>query len=241
MKRIVLDTETVGDVKRHKSLRVYDIGYIILDDDLEPILERRYLIDETWHDKNDMMKTAYYSEKLPSYHEQIDNGILKVAHLLDVRKEFIELCKSFNVKELWAYNAKFDVDALNATITDASNGFVKFFFPFGLKICCLHSASVNSFMSRKPYFQFCFNHGFISEAGNILTNAESAYNFITDNGAFIEEHTALSDARIEAEILRKVKRSHTKVIKEPSFTSWQVPQKKFHIWLKRKCEENVKN
>ena len=41
----------------------------------------------------------------------------------------------------------------------------------------------------------------MSEAGNLRTGAEYAYRFCRGDWGFIEDHTALSDAEIETEIL----------------------------------------
>ena len=40
--------------------------------------------------------------------------------------------------------------------------------------------------------------------GNIMTNAEVVYQYITDQEDFKEDHTALSDAIIESEILARI-------------------------------------
>ena len=43
--------------------------------------------------------------------------------------------------------------------------------------------------------------GWVSPAGNIKTGAEFAHRYCSGDHSFIEDHTALSDARIEVEIL----------------------------------------
>ena len=40
--------------------------------------------------------------------------------------------------------------------------------------------------------------------GNIITNAEIVYQYVTDQEDFKEDHTALSDAIIESEILARI-------------------------------------
>ena len=43
--------------------------------------------------------------------------------------------------------------------------------------------------------------GWVSKAGNINTGAEYAYRFCAGDWGFIEDHTALSDAKIETDIM----------------------------------------
>lgn len=50
--------------------------------------------------------------------------------------------------------------------------------------------------------------GWFSQAGNFTTNAETAYRYIIGNDVFDEDHTALSDAIIEAEILAYIFKHH---------------------------------
>jgi len=53
----------------------------------------------------------------------------------------------------------------------------------------------------KKYKDLARSQGWVSEAGNIKTTAECAYRFTSGNLGFIESHTALHDAEIEAQIL----------------------------------------
>jgi hypothetical protein len=53
----------------------------------------------------------------------------------------------------------------------------------------------------KKYKTLARAQGWVSEKGNILTNAECAYRFISGNLDFKESHTAAEDTTIEREIL----------------------------------------
>jgi hypothetical protein len=46
--------------------------------------------------------------------------------------------------------------------------------------------------------------GWITEAGNVRTNAEKVYAYLSGDLDFIESHTALHDAQIETEILQRL-------------------------------------
>ena len=54
---------------------------------------------------------------------------------------------------------------------------------------------------RQTYKEMALNNGWYSEAGNYKTNAEVAYAYITDEPNYSEEHMAVDDCDIEAQIL----------------------------------------
>ena len=57
------------------------------------------------------------------------------------------------------------------------------------------------FLVDDSYKTFCEANNYFSETGNYSTTAEAVYRYISENTDFIEAHTALRDAEIEAEIL----------------------------------------
>ena len=62
----------------------------------------------------------------------------------------------------------------------------------------------------RKYNKFCCENGFVTKTGNIQMTAEVCYRFLSGDVSFEEEHTALSDCEIEAEILRAVWATHRK-------------------------------
>ena len=62
----------------------------------------------------------------------------------------------------------------------------------------------------RKYNKFCCENGFVTKSGNIQMTAEICYRFLSGDVSFVEEHTALSDCEIEAEILRAVWATHRK-------------------------------
>lgn len=178
------------------------------------------------------MKTAYYADKLETYYEPaIRNGEMKVVRFLDAKTEFAAICKKYGVKKIYAFNATFDRSALNATLSALSNGFCKFFAPFGTQWKCIQRQAVQDLCTRVSYFKFCIEHGFVSEKGNISTSAESIYAYISQNADFVEQHTGLADVLIETEILRKCLRLRNKLHDEPTFSAWREPQAKFKEYV----------
>lgn len=62
--------------------------------------------------------------------------------------------------------------------------------------------------------------------GNILTNAECCYRYITNNPFFKEEHKGIDDVEIETKILMACKRQHKRVNTEPYQACWRIVQNK---------------
>lgn len=60
---------------------------------------------------------------------------------------------------------------------------------------------VHHFIIDDNFKTFCEKNGYFTESGNYSTTAECIYRYLANNTDFIEEHTALSDSQIEADIL----------------------------------------
>lgn len=223
MYRMVIDTETLGDTDNPLC---YDIGYAIMDSNGSIVESRRHLVRETFFYMRDRMGTCYYAEKLPLYYGALMNGLTDLP-LVEIRQELIELCKQYNIKQVWAFNAAFDRRALNYTAETVSNGFVKWFMPYGVEWHCIQAFAGQTILNSRTYFKYAITHGLVSEKGNVRTTAEATYQYIADDESFTEEHTALSDVLIECQILFKCLKQHTKANTKPSRSAWRFCQEKF--------------
>ena len=214
---VVIDTETAPTVD-HKDNQVhpetslvYDFGYTIRDCNDCELVSRSFVIAETFTNLR-LMNSAYYADKLPLYHAGIgstDSSTWRMVSFAEAWETFKADCKLHKVKTAWAYNARFDLIALNNTIRTYSNGFVKFFFPYKMKVRDVWDYASN-ITGSKTYVSWCIEHGYFTASGNPQTGAEIVYRFITDDNNFIEDHTAYSDACIEDAILVAAKRKHAK-------------------------------
>lgn len=222
---VVLDTETAPTVqykdgKAHpETSLVYDFGYTIQDMDSNTIRERSFVITDTFYQFK-LMESAYYASKLPQYFEGIKSGEWVEASMLTAWRTFKADCKECNVKRAWAYNCRFDEIVLNNTIRTYSNGFAPWFMPHNLRLKDVWDYASN-ITSSKSYLKYCVNNGLFTATGNPSTSAESVYKFINDQHDFEEDHTALSDARIEAEILRAARRKHKKTRHDSRGQGWR--------------------
>ncbi len=196
----VFDTETIG----LKEKFTYDLGLVIIGKRGAPLFKKRWIIAEVMNIPN-ITKKAFYGEKIAT------SNIYKYSKSVSfaqARFEFRELLDRFDVNMLTAYNLNFDKGALTDTLE--FTGLNGKFLHKAISYFDLWNACCNSFFKQKQYQNMAIEHDWISPAGNFRTNAEVAYRFITKNPSFVEEHTALEDAVIEAEILQEVLRQKKK-------------------------------
>lgn len=218
---IGLDTETCngitinGKVDLSCSL-VYDIGYQITDKKGRVYRQRSFIVREIFFGMHNVMKSAYYANKLPKYYEEIAEGKRVVASLYEIKKTLENDMKEFNCNTIFAHNARFDYNALNNTIRYITKSKYRFFFPFGCEIWDTLKMSTDVFGKMKNYCAFCERNGYMTKHKTPRTRftAEIIYRFLTNNTEFVESHTGLEDVEIETEILKECFRQHKKMRKK---------------------------
>lgn len=220
---LIVDTETANSVEEPLP---YDIGYAICDRTGHIYMERSFVVAEIFLDMQDVMKSAYYAEKIPKYWEDIKNGKRIVKSIYNIRKQIIEDMKTYNVKYVGAYNMGFDKRALNNLVRYTTKSFVRWFFPYGTKYICIWHLACQTLLNTRTYIDFAKRNGLVSEKDNILTSAESAFRFLTNNITFDESHTGLEDVKIEIEIMKKCFDTHKKMNKNINTGCWRIVQKK---------------
>ena len=220
---LVIDTETANTIEQPLP---YDIGYAICDRYGKIILERSFLVAEIFLDRKDMMESAYFAEKIPNYWDDVKNGVREIKSIFNIRKQILADMKMYKIKKVCAYNMGFDKRALNNIIRYCSKSLIRWFFPFGTEYICIWNMACQVILNTKTYVDFAVKNGFESDKGNILTNAEVCYNFITKQIDFKESHTGLEDVRIEVEIMAKCFSTHKKMNKNINSACWRLPQKK---------------
>lgn len=191
----IIDTETT------KAGYVYDLGVAIMNVSTgEIVATMNVVVEETFNDVS-VMNTSYYACKIPAYLEAINAGTLEVLPFSECFKRFGSLLEVHDVRSVWAYNMAFDFKALNRTIAELSNGFVTSFFPASVKCYDLMSSAINLVGNTRRYQKWAIAHDYVTPTGRARATAETMFRFISDDDSFIEDHMALSDAMIEADIL----------------------------------------
>ena len=221
---MVLDVETtnnqIGVKNAPNDGLVYDIGFTIADKKGNIYAKRSFAIKEIL-DWTDLMNTAYYKNKLPIYYDRIAKGQMEKISIWDARKRIHKAMEYFNIKEVYAYNANFDYTTLNNTVRYLSGSGCRWFFPYGTQICDIWHIACQVLGVQKT-FQW---ENIRNDNGNLLTNAERMFAYMSSNEEFEEEHTGLADALIETQILARCLKSHKSISKKINRACWRIPQK----------------
>jgi hypothetical protein len=218
----VLDTETANSVEQPLP---YDLGFAIIDKQGKVYESYSFVIADIYCGHKDLMKSAYYAEKIPNYEADLKDGKRKLVALKTAQRTFEKALKKYNIKEVYAYNAIFDKKALNNDIRYITKSKYRWFFPYGIEIKCIMSIACDLLMCRPSYIKFCLENELLTEKGNISTTAETCYKYITKSLDFEEKHTGLEDVLIESEILAYCFRQKKKIDGTPKANCWMKVKK----------------
>lgn len=216
--RAVIDTETCPLDKECKevtpqNMLVYDFGWCIVDKKGNIYRKKSYVVIDTFLGYKNLMKSAYYSKKIPLYWKDIKKGKRKLATFSAIRREFLNDLKEYGVNEIYAHNMRFDYNALNNTLRYLTKSKYRFFFPYKLKICDTLKMSRDVILKMPTYQRFCKENNYLTKSGQPRATAEVLYRYISRNNTFAESHTGLEDAEIETQILAYCYKQHKKMRK----------------------------
>lgn len=220
---IVLDTETANSIQYPLP---YDLGYCIMNRKGEIAVTRSFCIYEIYVKQKEMMQSAYYSNKLPQYEEELKRGERKLVKLFTARKTILEDMEKYKTNLVYAYNMNFDRRALNNDQEFITEKRYKYFFSYETEYRCIWNMACQVLLARPSYIKFALKNGYVSEKNNIKTNAECCYRYITKNVNFEEAHKGIEDVKIESEILLACYAQHKKVETKPYQSCWRMVQKK---------------
>ena len=220
---IVLDVETTNNQIGVKGAPndglVYDLGFTVADKQGNVYAKRSFAIKEIF-DWKELMDTAYYKNKLPKYYEKIRKGEMKKVSIWEARKSIKSAMEYFNITEVYAFNANFDYTTLNNTVRYLSGSACRWFFKYETKICDIWHIACQTLGLQKT-FQW---ENVRNANGNLITNAERMYAYLSQDFDFEEEHTGLADALIETQILARCFKTHKSIDKSINRACWRIPQ-----------------
>lgn len=218
---IVLDTETCPLDKDFNGVTpfnmfVYDIGWAVVDKKGNVYETKSYINRDIFFDEKELMNSAYYSNKLPQYYEDIKNGTRKVATWYNIRKDLADTMARYNTKTVCAHNARFDDGATKNTQRWLTKSKFRYFFPKQTEIWDTMKMAQDVVAKTPTYKEFCEENGYMTKhkTPRPQVKAEVLYKYITGDNDFIESHTALEDVLIEKEILAYCFNKHQKMRKE---------------------------
>ena len=191
---MVLDTET-ADLTGY----VYDVGYCITDK--SGVIVKRYnaLVEEIFTDSKKMMGAFYAAKLFTHYAPMLANGEIKIVAWDTIVEQMRNDIQEFGVNIMAAYNLGFDRRVMAQTHKYLGNADP--ICPSGLRQLDIWQFACETKLSQSAYKKIAKENGWVSPAGNLKSGAEYAYRFCSGDFGFIEDHTALSDAEIEVEIL----------------------------------------
>ncbi len=202
---MVFDTETANGFD---DPIVYDIGGAIVDKRGKVYETFSFIIKDVFFGMSDLMKSAYYAEKIPKYKEQIASGERKVVSYYEAKAHINKLAKKYNLKACIAHNARFDYRSTSKTQRYLTKSKYRFFLPYGVELWDTMKMANDTICKQVHYKEWCYTNGYLTKNGRVRKTAEILYRYITGDNNFIESHTGLEDVMIEKEIFAHCIKQH---------------------------------
>lgn len=215
-KYIVFDTETTDLVARQddkvdptKAI-VYNIGMTVVDKYGTTYEKADFIVAEVMFGMREQMRNAFYASKIPHYWDKLACGQIKVMNLWDIRQYMLDLIAKYDIHAVVAHNARFDVTALNHTTQVLTETRYTRFLPCDVEVWDTMKFANNTICKQTNYTKFCEQNGYMTKhkTPRPRKTAEVLYRYLTNDVDFVEEHTALADAIIEAYILQRCFATH---------------------------------
>lgn len=229
---LTIDVETASGIR---TPLIYDIALVVHDKTGIIFYKRNFLVNEVWNNQ-ELMKTAYYYDKVPLYVEKLRKNEIEIRPFNQILSFIDNLIKEYNVKYISAYNLNFDIRAIAYTysrlnMVKLNKNYYEFFTRViakrAVKYRCIWSIAVQTIGTQVNYIRFCMKYDLYTESKKyISTSAETMFRYLKNQPDYIEQHTALDDALIEIEILAlalRQKKSFESIIHD----AWQFPQSKY--------------
>ena len=215
---IVLDTETCPVDKTLKkvlpsNMWAYDIGFAVVDKKGNVYETRSFVNADIFLQEKDLMRSAYYADKIPMYWDDIKAGRRILTSFYKIRRELLACIEKYGVTEIYAHNMRFDYGTLNNTQRWISKSKYRYYFPYGMEICDTLKMARDVLSQMPTYRRFCETYGLLTKTGRLSYTAENIYRFIIKNPNFVESHTGLEDVLIEKEIYAYCVKQHKKMRK----------------------------
>lgn len=197
--RCTLDTETLQGI--NNPMLAYNIAGIIYDLCGNIVATFNFLIAELF---DQIRYDAYAKKNFAKYQQMINDGSVTIVPTVDDALALIDkLLTFYDVKEVCAYNANFDLVRGACSVLMEKRVIVDTWLNALETIC-----------QKKAYHDFCAEHGFINKRSGVCkTSAETVYAFLTNNADYEEEHTAMEDSKIEMAIFLACRKMHKKMTK----------------------------
>lgn len=216
--KIVIDTETAPcdyllDEVTPANMLVYDIGWVVTDKRGIVYEKRSFINSDIFFDESELMKSAYYANKIPQYYAMLQSGETIAKSFYNIRRCLLEDIEKYGVTEIYAHNMRFDYGSLNNTQRWLTKSKYRYYFPKNVKICDTLKLCRQLIATMPTYKRWCEENGYVTKhkKPQPKLTAEIVYRFISGDNEFTEEHKGLDDVMIEKEILAYCYRKHKKM------------------------------
>ena len=96
-KILIVDTETTNDIE---CPLVYDIGFIVADYNGNIYSKHSFVVADVFCDK-ELMSSAYFAEKIPTYWKEIKNGKRTLTSFNNVKWTLRHIMRENNIKKVY--------------------------------------------------------------------------------------------------------------------------------------------
>ena len=214
--RLVIDTETCPldrtlETVLPSNMFVYDVGWAVVDKRGNVYDTKSFVNADIFLVEKELMKSAYYADKLPKYWKEIKSGERVLTSFYNIRKALLETIVEYGITEIYAHNMRFDYGTLQNTQRWLTKSKYRYFFPKDVIICDTLKMARDVILKMPTYKKFCEENRLLTKNGRLSASAENLYRFITKDTTFVESHTGLEDVLIEKEILAYCFKQHKKM------------------------------
>lgn len=236
---LVLDTETANTIQEDNKLDMsnvlfYDCGWAVADIHGNIYRTRSYVNRDIFCYERELMQSAYYAQKIPRYVAEIQCGMREMADLYEIHQAFLTDLAEFEICEIVAHNARFDVNSLNTTQRYVTQSKYRYFLPYGIEVWDTMGMAKDVICNMPTYKQFCKDNGYMTANNQVRKTAEILYRFISGDKNFYESHTGLEDVLIEVQIMAYCYRQHKPMPHKVLYASKadnEKPPHSLHYWL----------
>ena len=204
---IMLDTETANTQQEENGkldmrfVLPYDFGFAVIDSHGRVYEKFSFVNSDIYIYEKDLMRSAYYANKLPQYEKDIAEGRRIMANTYNIRRIILEKIKEYNCKFVCAHNTRFDLNACNNIQRWTTKSKYRYFFPYDIEFWDTLKMARDVLAKRPTYRKFCEENGYLTKQNQCRYTAEVIYQYIMQDTDFSESHTGLEDVEIEVQIL----------------------------------------
>ena len=204
---IMLDTETANTQQEENGkldmrfVLPYDFGFAVIDSHGRVYEKFSFVNSDIYIYEKDLMRSAYYADKLPQYDKDLAEGRRIMANTYNIRRIILEKIKEYNCKFVCAHNTRFDLNACNNIQRWTTKSKYRYFFPYDIEFWDTLKMAHDVLGNRPTYRKFCEENGYLTKQNQCRYTAEVIYQYIMQDTDFSESHTGLEDVEIEVQIL----------------------------------------